>query len=141
MVFRFLDNIAIADAAFEAEAPTLNELFEECGRATFSVMIELQNVKPRLKRKVTLNSENMEMLMYDFLSELIYIKDTENFVFREFSVKIKENKRFVLNAEMKGEHIDPKSHQLGTDVKAVTMYWFSVKKTENCYKATVVLDI
>ena len=48
---------------------------------------------------------------------------------------------YVLEAEIEGEKINPKKHELKVDVKAVTLHKFELKKTKEGYKSRVILDI
>src|SRR3989338_3567808 len=73
MPFKFIEEIAIADIAFEATAPTLDRLFEEAGMAASDIMVDPKTVKPALKKTLKLSANTVENLMYDFLSELIYL--------------------------------------------------------------------
>ena len=45
--FKFLEDVAIADAAFLAEGKTLEELFAICATATFEVMANTKKVEPK----------------------------------------------------------------------------------------------
>ncbi len=139
--FRLLPDIAIADVAFEATAPTLNELFETAAQATFEVMAKTSTITPTISKTISLTASTIENLLYDFLSEIIYLKDTESFVFSHAKVIIKEGKTFSLQATLKGAPIDTETQDLGNDVKAVTMHMFFIKKEKQGYKAQVVLDI
>ena len=139
--FRFLPNIAIADVAFEARAPTLNELFEIAAQAAFEVMAKTSTIKPTITKELSLTASTLENLLYDFLSEIIFLKDTESLVFCEAKVAVKEGKDFTLKATLKGDAIDHERQELGNDVKAVTMHMFEVKKEKDAWKARVVLDI
>jgi len=139
MSYKFLEDIAIADAAFEAEGKTLSELFKSCALATFEVMVDTKKVKHKIKKKIELENKDLQDLLYDFLEELIYLKDKEALVFGKFNVKVKEG--YKLEAEVIGDKIDYKKQQLRSDVKAVTMHKFKVEKVKGKYKAMVILDI
>lgn len=141
MGYKFLEDIAIADVAFEAGGKDLKELFESAALATFEVMVDTKKVKHKIKRKIVLDNEDLNGLLYDFLSELVYLKDTYGLVFSKFNVNIKENKIYKLKAEVVGDKIDYKKQELRSDVKAVTLYRFKVEKVRNKYKAMIVLDI
>lgn len=140
MGYRFLDKVAIADTAFEAEAPTLPELFATCAEATFAVMVDLSTVTPSEERRVELTSPSLDRLLFDWLAELIYLKDRDYFVFSRFEVKIEQNEQWRLQAVAGGEKIKPEKQRLLTDVKAVTYHMFEVKKQDGGWLARVVLD-
>lgn len=141
MPFRFLDDIAIADVAFEASGSTLEELFVAAGQATSQVMVNIAGITPQVERTLFLENEDIERLMYDFLEHLVYLKDADQLLFGTFVVKIKKNTRYVLSAKVLGEKINPSRHELRNDVKAVTLHMFEVKQVEDEWTARVVLDI
>jgi len=91
MPYRFLEDIATGDAAFEAEGRTLEELFREAAVATFEVMVDTKGVEPRITREVELKNEAVDGLLFDWLSELVYLKDAEAVLFSKFNVNIKKN--------------------------------------------------
>ena len=140
MPFRYLPDIAIADIAFEAESGTVNGLFESCGLAVSDVMVDPASLRPSTIRNVELVSDGVDTLLYDFLTELIVIKDVDSTLFRDFEVRVSEDGKTLL-ARLVGEQIDRERHALRNDVKAVTMHMFGVRQEENAWKATIVLDI
>jgi len=141
MPYRFLEDIATGDAAFEAEGRTLEELFREAAVATFEVMVDTKGVEPRITREVELKNEAVDGLLFDWLSELVYLKDAEAVLFSKFNVNIKKNDAYELRAKASGENINQQKHILRSDVKAVTFHMFEVKKTEENWSARVILDI
>ncbi len=140
MPFRFLDKVAIADVAFEANGRTLDRLFESCANALTEVMVDRRGVKPKLERKIALEGENSENLLYDFLTEIIIRKDVDSILFRRFDVSLDVAGR-SLTALARGETIDRERHRLRNDVKAVTTHLFGIKRSAGGWSATVVLDI
>ena len=136
--YKFIDHTA--DVMFEAYGENLNKVFENAALATFEVQCNLKKVERKVKKKIKLKNEDMEKLLFDFLEELIYLKDAKYLLFNKFKVKIDKEKG-TLTAEIKGEKIDPKKHELKTDVKAVTLHKFELKKMKEGYKVRVILDI
>lgn len=141
MPYRFLEDIATGDAAFEAEGRTLEELFREAAVATFEVMVNTKGVEPRITREVELKNEAVDGLLFDWLSELVYLKDAEAVLFSKFNVIIKKNDAYELKARVSGENINQQKHILRSDVKAITFHMFEVRKTEENWTARVILDI
>ena len=91
-----------------------------------------------------MENEKLENLLYDFLSEILFLKDSKYMVFKKVKASIKEAKEgelFKLKAALEGDTIDPNKQQLENDIKAVTMHMFEVKKEKDGYKAVVVVDI
>ncbi len=140
--FIFLPDIAIADVAFEAYGKTLNELFDHAAEATCSLMVEFSTIQPRITKEISLTTDTIEKLLFDFLSEIIFLKDAERILFCSIQTTItEENKKIHLKATLKGDKINPQQQKLGSDVKAVTYHLFEVKKDDKLYKARVILDI
>jgi len=139
--YRFLDDVAIADAAFEAEAENLEELFEICAQATFEVMADTKTIEHRYKEDVELVGKNLEELLFDWLAELIYLKDVRSMLFSKFDIRIQKKDGYQLTASVWGEPADQKKHMVRVDVKAVTYHLMEVKKTDNRWIAKVILDI
>lgn len=143
MTYRFLENIATADIAFEALGKTLEELFENCATALTAVMVDTETIKPISNSQFQISNKEIENLLFDFLSELVFIKDLKQLLFSKFEIKINklDAKGYKLEADLWGEKIDPKKHQLHSDVKAITWHMFQLEKEKDSWKARVVLDI
>lgn len=141
MPYRYLEELSSADAAFEASGSTLEEVFRDSAMATFEVMADTKTVKPLLRREIALENEDMDGLLIDWLSELVFLKDSESLLFCGFDVNIRKNDVYVLKGVAKGEKIDRDRHNLRSDVKAVTYHLLELKKTGDKWIARVVLDI
>ncbi|MDO8727274.1 MAG: archease [Candidatus Methanoperedens sp.] len=141
MPYRYLEELSSADAAFEATGRTLEELFSDSAIATFEVMADTTTVSQLLIHEIELENESVDGLLIDWLSELIFLKDTENILFSVFDINIRKNDVYILKAEAKGEKIDREKHSLRSDVKAVTYHMFEVTKKGDHWTARVVLDI
>jgi SHS2 domain-containing protein len=143
MPYHYLEEIGTADIAFEATGRDLPELFSDAADATMNVMIEnLDAIEPRGTRHIELSNDEIDMLLFDFLQELIYFKDAERLLLRVRDVQIDEKKaQYFLKAEAAGEPLDAARHHQRADVKAVTLHDFSVKKEDGGWRAQVLLDI
>jgi SHS2 domain-containing protein len=143
MSYRYLDDIAIADVAFEAVGKTREELFVAAGDALTNVMVEdLKSIKPSEHRDLHIKAVNLERLLFEYLQTIIFYKDAEQLLMRIPKISIMQgDSSLVLEAQAIGEKISPKRHGLLADVKAVTLHRFRVMQTPRGWKATVVLDI
>lgn len=143
MPYRYREDIATADAAFEAWGKTLEELFTAAADATMNVMVEeLSTI--RREREVTLKMEHgeLDLLLFNFLNELVFYKDAERLLLRVESVTIARHPElFTLHASLRGEELNPARHALSADVKAVTLHRFKVEETTDGWQASVILDI
>ena len=138
MSYKFLENISLADVAFEAKGKTLEELFSSCAEATAATMVkDVRSVKQKVVKKISLKAESVDKLLYAFLEELIFLKDAELLLFSGYRLKVTETS---LSGEILGEKLDMKKHEMLVDVKAATMHMFEVTHVKE-WKARVVLDV
>src|SRR5438132_13817635 len=108
MPYKFLEDIAIADIAFDAWGRELSELFAATADATTNVMIDnLDAIEPRESRTIALKSDQLDLLLFDFLNELIYLKDCEQLLLRVPSPVIDQTpESCALSATARGERLD-----------------------------------
>jgi SHS2 domain-containing protein len=141
--YRYIEDVATADVAFEAWGDTPEETFVSAGDATMNVMVdELDAIRPRESRRIDLVTDALDMLLFELLQELIYYKDAEQLLLRVRDLRIEaKDASFRLLAEARGETIDPGRHRLNVDVKAVTLHRFIVERTPAGWRAAVILDI
>jgi len=143
MPHRFLEEIGTADIAFEATGRDLPELFRDAADATTNVMIDnLDAIEAREIRRIELSNDELDMLLFDLLQELIYLKDSERLLLRiqEAHIDDKEG-RYFLKATAEGEPLNAERHHQRADVKAVTLHEFSVEPVDGGWRARVLLDI
>jgi len=143
MPYEFLEDVATADIAFRAWGKDLEETFIAAADATMNVMVEeLDSIQPRERREFKLENEALDMLLFNFLQELIYYKDAEKLLLRVNQVEIrKKDQDHALEALAQGEKLDPGRHRTRVDVKAVTLHRFHLEKTDQGWKVFVILDI
>jgi SHS2 domain-containing protein len=136
----FIDHTA--DILFRCEAPNLNGLFVEAALAVQECMAELETVDEKISREFKVEAKDVESLLFDFLDELLLYKDSEILIFKSFTVSISEHDgKYILRCIAKGEEFNHEKHERKVDVKAITMHMFEVKKTEQGWKAQVLVDI
>lgn len=143
MPYRYLENMATADVAFQAWGDTMEDMFVAAADATVNVMVEdLHTIADREHRMIHVEADAIDMLLFQLLQELIYYKDAERLLLRVPSVHIqRQNDHVRLSAEAYGEELNPYRHELIVDVKAVTLHRFQVEQTESGWRAMVILDI
>jgi SHS2 domain-containing protein len=143
MPYEYLEEIGTADIAFEATGRDLPELFMAAADATMNVMIDnLDGIEPRETLQIELSNDNIDMLLFDLLQELIFLKDAERLLLRIRGVQVAEkDENYFVKATAEGEPLDAERHHQRADVKAVTLHDFSVERTEVGWKARVLLDI
>jgi len=137
-MYKFLDHTA--DVLFEATGKNLSDLCTACALALQEIQVKLSTVAPNRKKAIKITAPNPDRLLFNFLQELIFLKDAEQLLFSKFKIKITEKSIFTLTADCFGEKIN-KKHELNVDAKAITLHQFEVKKTRAGWKARVIVDI
>lgn len=144
--FRYLEDVALADAAFEASGGSPSELFVAAARAVIDTMVNPRTVEPRESHDVSQQASDLESLLFDWLSHIVYLKDAKGIVFREAAAIVSESRSgssgtWSLRGTLTGEPIDQSRHELRADVKAVTKHLYQVRQDGGRWMARVVLDI
>jgi protein archease len=140
LTFRYLPDVALADIAFEAESDTASGLFESCALAVSDIMVDPKTLRNTVRRDFVLRAEDSDRLLYNFLTEIIIVKDVDSLLFGKFEVKV-SGEGTSLKGVALGDRIDRERHRLRNDVKAVTMHLFGISRQGRSWKTTVVLDI
>jgi SHS2 domain-containing protein len=140
MKYKFLKHTA--DAKFQAFGKNLEEAFSNAAIAMFEVIIKTEKIEKNITKKITLEAENKESLLYKWLEELLFLLDTEFFVLNSVkNMKIKkEEKKYILKAEVTGDTFKEKYERHGA-VKAVTYEEMFIKELKGKVTVQVILDI
>lgn len=139
--YELLETVAVADCALDIEGRHLDDLFETAARALADVMIDASTVEPTTERTITLTAPSLDLLLYDWLSELIFLKDSEQLVFTRVVVRVSQDLPCRLIADVTGGLIDRERAGLRADVKAVTFHQFALEHDALGWRARIVLDI
>ncbi len=143
MPYKFIEGVAIADVAFEATGETIEEMFASAGAAMMNTQVkDLDSISAIVKMEFTLEKKDLESLLHAFLQELIYYKDADLLLFKEYKLRIEKSPGgYSLAATLMGELINQKKHELLVDVKAVSWHMFKVAQEDGLWKAFVILDV
>ena len=139
----YIDDLTRSDITIRAWGPSPEELF----RSAWDAMLEVQITNPSellpVKREeIFVRAPGLDFLLYEFLEEQLYLRDSGRFFARVTGVTITGDEGgFNLEAWAEGESFDPARHRRGTDVKAVTMHALEVRETADGWEAVVVLDV
>ncbi|HDN95434.1 MAG TPA: archease [Thermoplasmatales archaeon] len=135
-MFKIIEHTA--DVGIEAYGETLEKAFENAAKGMFAIITNNGKIESKIERKVEIPYEgDDELLLVDWLSELLYIHDVENLVFGDFKVKI--NDKLVGYAY--GEKYDRQKHGYGMQIKAVTYHMLEIKRNKKEVTIKVLFDI
>lgn len=126
-----------ADIKIRAHAATLSLLFSELCDALMQVMYGPARGRT-LTWEINLRNEDPESLLFDFLSEVLYISDVESIVFSDSVVSIDN---VNLHAVLRGEPFDRNKHAGGKEVKGISYSGLSISRDANGYIAEILFDV
>ena len=140
--FQFLEEIALADIAFEAEGESVEEVFRGATQAILETMANPTTVSGGWERAIERSDVDPSALLFDWLSEVVYWKDAAGVVFREAPLTLmREGDVWLLRARLIGAPVDQQAQELHADVKGVTKHLYALEHTGGCWKVRAVLDV
>ncbi|HIQ38861.1 MAG TPA: archease [Methanothermococcus okinawensis] len=132
----------MADMGVIAEGETLEEAFREAARALTDLMVDINTVEKKIEKRITVKSEDLYSLLYDFLTEILIIRDSEGIILSDFDVKIeKENDGYRLECIAYGEELDREKHNPKEEVKAITYHKMEIEEKDGRYTIKYIVDI
>jgi SHS2 domain-containing protein len=120
-----------------AYGKSLAEAFANAAYGLFSLIVEPNKVKEKESRKVTVQAQDAEGLLFNWINELIYIFEVERLLFKSFNIT--EFTGQSLEATCWGEKYNPSRHQLKTGVKSATYHMLKVDGEKN--RVQVIFDV
>ena len=135
--FKILEHTA--DTGIIVYGKDLKEVFTNATEGLFSIITELDKVREVVSRRVSINTNDRESLLFKWLNELVYLFDSEGLLVKRSDIK--ELKAGSLKATVHGEIFDSARHKLKAEVKAATYHMLKIEKYNGSLKATVLFDI
>lgn len=128
-----------ADVGLRIRGPDLESVMIDAARGLFSLIV-VDPTSVRLAESVTfeIKGEDPDLLLFDWLNELLYTFDTRKLLLTDFHVTLSDGQ---LNATARGEPLDRSRHQLDHEVKAITYHGLKLECTSDGWLAEVVVDI
>ncbi len=126
-----------SDIGLAAYGESLGEAFINAARGMFSIIAEIDSVKEVESRRIEVNADDIEGLLFEWLNSLLYYFDVENLLFSGFDMLEFGDTR--LAAECRGEKYDSSRHRLKTGVKSATYHLLEVDRQEN--RVRVIFDV
>ncbi|MCK5606598.1 archease [Candidatus Pacearchaeota archaeon] len=134
--FEFLEHTA--DIKFQAFGKSLEEAFANSGLAMFNAMYK-EEVKSIKVLEISCEGHDLVSLLYNYLEELIFYLDSENFFLSEVEKIEIDKENFKLTAKLKGDNAE--NYSIGLDVKAITYSDMEVLEKDGEWVTQVVLDV
>ena len=128
-----------ADVGIIAYGKNLSNAFENAAKGMFDIITDSSEIESIGQYDIKLQADDLEQLLVDFLSELLFLHSSQNLVFGFFNVQLDE-KSNSLSARVFGEKFNISKHKIGDEIKAVTYHMLEVKKKKP-YHVKVLFDI
>jgi SHS2 domain-containing protein len=125
-----------ADVMIRAHGKDLEECFANAAYALFDQIVDVSKIEPKLEVCFDVEGHDQESMLYNFLSEFLYLHDAKQLVLCEFDVGIRGVK---VICKAKGERFSSAKHRQRHEVKAITYHMLSVDPEEP--SVTVIFDI
>jgi SHS2 domain-containing protein len=141
--FRFLDDVATADLAFDASGDSLQELFQGATCAVIEALADPTTVGSTWRQTIERSDENPAELLFDWLSDLVYWKDAAGVVFNrsELTLIRQDHGGWKLTGLLFGEPVNGSAQTLRADVKGVTKHLYRLEQSGGQWIVRVVLDV
>jgi SHS2 domain-containing protein len=140
VTFSFFDHTG--DIGVRLEGRTPDALFRAGAAAFAQSTTDPSRVRPCERRSLALEAAALDLLLVDFLSELLYLFDARQFVPCDADVHVEgASAAWRLQATVRGEPFDGARHPIKVLIKAVTYHALTVREDADGWHATVVFDI
>lgn len=128
-----------ADLGLRVHAPDLNTLFAEAAACLVAAILDNpESIQATTSHTVTIPGSDREMLLFDWLRELLYRFETDHQLVARADVTVQET---GLQATLWGEEFDTTRHIPAHEVKAITYHELKVEPHLTGWLAEVIVDI
>ena len=129
-----------ADAGIHVESESLSNAFHELSLAFTEVVTGGELPDKLTSFKVHLESTDLDLLLVNYISHLIYLFDTENFLVSSATLAIETKSSNKLSGRLDGDFYDENKHGYGVEIKAVSYHMLEILEGPPA-KIIVVLDL
>ena len=135
--FEFFDHTA--DVGIRVVADTLPELVRAAGEGLYAVLGDLIPGPETREIRLRLTGDDCAILLRDYLAELLLLFDRDRDIVTDVEVTAFDER--CLRASAQVARLDDVQSTYHHEIKAVTYHQLDVRRTENGYEATFIVDI
>jgi len=128
-----------ADVGIKAYGKSVSETFENAAKGMFDIITDCSEIDNVGQYDIQLDAPDLEQLLVDWLSELLFLNSAKNLVFGFFKVEL-DGKNSCLSAHVFGDKYNISKHKIGAEIKAVTYHMLEVRN-KSPYHVQVLFDI
>jgi SHS2 domain-containing protein len=139
-VFQFFDHTG--DIGVDIDAADPGALFADAARAFGETVTDREALAADEIVEVSLSADAIDLLLVDWLSELVYRFDADGWLARDAEVEVSwASDRWTLSARLSGGRLNPERHEVRVLVKAITYHALEVVQIGARWHARVIFDI
>jgi SHS2 domain-containing protein len=136
-MFELIDHTA--DVGLRIRAADLAGLYRDAAVGLFSLIADPVVAGPGARAvEVEVRGDRPELLLFDWLSELLYLADSERVVLCDFAVSLVPG---GLAGRARAVPIEDVADRLQREVKAITYHGLRVERTGGEWIAEVIVDV
>jgi SHS2 domain-containing protein len=128
-----------ADVGIKAYGKNTSEAFENAAKGMFDLITDCSEIENVGQYNIQLEATDLEQLLVDWLSELLFLNSAKNLVFGFFKVEV-DVENSCLSALVFGDKFNISQYKIGVEIKAVTYHMLEVKN-KHPYHVQVLFDI
>lgn len=140
MPWEYLEEEAIADIGIKVTGNTLDELFDEACLSIAHLMTEVAELDEEVVHEEVYNESSLENLLHAVLEEILFLKDAHHHFLIRAECSINQENCSAKVTFCCGK-FDRAVHQVGNDIKAITMHDLYVKRKDSGWTAHFIIDI
>ncbi len=130
-----------ADIGVRGLGDTPGEAFAQAAMALTAVVTDPADVRARQTLEIRMRDSDLELLLFDWLNEIVFLMATRRMLFGDFEVAVDVTKS-ELRATMCGEPVDAGRHAPAVEIKGVTLTELKVAPlNDGRWLAQCVVDV
>ena len=127
-----------ADMGIAVWGDNLKGLFLHAAIAMYSLVVDISAVRPAIYFPVDIQAMDIDELLRNWLSELLYYFNAKDILLSDFNIKVLSNNR--ITSLVLGEKIDQSRHVLKREIKAVTFHNLHIVQTKSGFQTDIIFD-
>ncbi|HLA26985.1 MAG TPA: archease [Syntrophales bacterium] len=135
--YRVFDHTA--DLGIQVFGRTVEEIFVNGAHALFHLIADLDQVQLTEERIITAAGTDRNELWVNYLRECLHVFNGEGLLMRECVILSLDQSN--VTARLRGEILNHNRQQIKQEIKAVTYYQASVRKTKRGWIGKVICDV
>ena len=128
-----------ADVGIRVYGRDLAELFAHAALGLCSLITATETVLERETRSVEVAAPDRESLLVAWLSEVLWLIETEDLLFARFTIESLSDT--MLQALAHGEAADPQRHPYRGVIKAVTYHQLALRQRASTWSTNIIFDV